>query len=296
MMLIKARTVARLCVVLALGIVFCQAKAARPEIFPDIKRIINVGVLRVALLGKDAPPLIMTNAKGELSGTEPELARDLAQKLGVKVKFNRNAKTYDGVINIVARKEADIAVSYLTGDVQRALYVLFSRPYIRQSGRLFYNRAYYAKLQRDYKIEDLQAINNLPDAAKITVGVEKGSVNAVYIARDFPNVKLKTFPDLAKIMAAVKTGKIFAGMYGSLRTNFYLRRHPALAIYIAVDSKIRVSSDIRIAVRPDAPDLLRWINLYLANNVGMMDHKKIIDRYLGKLSEDSFMGKKRVNE
>lgn len=269
------------CLIIVMLELFSQvSNAAQSQIFPGIKRIIDAGVIRVAMLSKDVSPLIMTDSHGNLSGTEPDLARDLAQKLGIKVKFIRTANTYDGVVDIVARKEADIAVSYLTGSVNRGLYVLFTKPYIQQNARLFYNRAKYAKIQRDFAIYDIQAINKLPIAANIKIGVEKGSVNKFNIERDFPNVQIVSFPNLDKIMAAVKAGNIFAGMHGSLSTNFYLRRHPALAIYIAIDPKIRVSSDIRIAVRPDAPDLLRWINLYLANYIGMMEHNQILDRYL----------------
>ena len=280
MKLMTARVFAGCFTALAFGTLSHPANAVEPQIFPDIKRIIKAGVIRVAMLDKDVPPLIMTGSNGKLSGTEPDLARDLAQKLGVRVKFIRSANTYDEVVNIVARKDADIAVSYLTGGVKRGLYVFFSQPYIQQNARLFYNRAHYAKLQRDYAINDLQAVNSLPNASKIVVGVEKGSVNIVNMERDFPNLRIKTYANLGNIMAAVKAGNIFAGMHGSLQTDFYLRSNPALAIYIAVDSKIRVSSDIRIAVRPDAPDLLHWINLYLANYVGMMDHDKTLNRYL----------------
>lgn len=276
----RLRFIVMLCIAVVLGTAWLPASATEPQIFADIKRIIDAGVIRVAVLGKDAAPLIMTDAYGDLKGTEADLARDLAKKLGVKIKFIRSTDTYDDVVNIVARKQADIAVSYLTGDVQRGLYVLFSQPYIQQYGRLFYNRAQFAKLQRDYAIKDLQDINDLPGASALVVGVETGSVNKINMQRDFPNVKLKAYDTLEQIMAAVKAGEIFAGMHGSLRTNYYLRRNPALAIYIAVDSTIRVSSDIRIAVRPDAPQLLRWVNLYLANYVGTLDHEKIIERYL----------------
>jgi len=278
MMRVSVRFIVPLFIVFALG--FQPAKADDPQVFSDIQRIIKAGVLRVAMLGKDVPPLIMTKADGELSGTEPNLARDLAQRLGVEVEFIRSMDTYDDVVDMVARKEADIAVSYLTGGVQRGLYVLFSQPYIQQSGRLFYNRAQFAKLRRDYDIDDLQAIDNLPAASELVVGVEAGSVNQTILARDFPHVQLKTFGSLDEIMAAVRAGDIFAGLHGSLHTHFFMRRHPATAIYIAIDSNIRLPSDIRIAVRPDAPNLLRWIDLYLANHVGMLDHMEILDRYL----------------
>jgi ABC-type amino acid transport substrate-binding protein len=258
------------------------AAADEPAVFPDIQRILTAGSLRVAMRAEDAPPMIMTARDGTPVGSEPDMARDLARKLGVAVAFIRTAETYDGVVDVVARKEADIAVSYLTGGVQRGQSVYFSRPYIRQSGRLFYNRARFAELRRDYEIEDLQAIDGIPIASELEVGVVRGSVYQTIQERDFPRSRLRTFEGLGEMMAAVRSGKTFAGMHGGLQIDYYLRRNPATAIYVAVDPDIRQSSDIRIAVRPDAPNLLRWVDLYLANHVGMLDDAEIVQRYLDR--------------
>jgi ABC-type amino acid transport substrate-binding protein len=274
--------------IIALGLIlqltppFPRAEADEPGVFPDIQRILDAGILRVAMRSEDAPPMIMTAKDGTPAGSEPDIARDLASKLGVEVAFIRTADTYDGVVDVVARKEADIAVSYLTGGVQRGQYVFFSRPYVRQSGQLFYNRARFAELRRDYEIEDLRAIEDIPVAPELEVGVVRGSVYQTIHERDFPKSRLRTFDSLDAMIAAVRAGKTFAGMHGGLQIDYYLRSNPATAIYVAVDPDIRQSSDIRIAVRPDAPNLLRWVDLYLANHVGMLDDAEIVRRYLDR--------------
>lgn len=58
------------------------------------------------------------------------------------------------------------------------------------------------------------------------------------------------------------------------------RQHPETAIYVAVEPNVRLPSDICIAVRPDAPNLLRWVNVYLADHVGILDKSELIERYL----------------
>jgi hypothetical protein len=98
--------------------------------------------------------------------------------------------------------------------------------------------------------------------------------------RDFPDSLLRRFESLAGMMAAVRSGETFAAMHGGLQIDYFLRRNPATAIYVALDADIRQTSDIRIAVRPDAPNLLRWVNLYLADHVGMLDDAEIVQRYL----------------
>jgi len=267
---------------LGLGLSVRQAAADEPVVFPDIQRIVDAGTIRVAIRALDAAPMIMTDADGAPSGSEPDLARDLAKKLGVKVTFVRTAETYDEVVDLVARKEADIAVSYLSGGVQRARYVYFSRPYIRQSGRLAYNRAHFARLRRDYGIENLRAIEGIPEAALLEVGVIAGSVYETNLERDFPGSRLRRFENLNDMMAALRNGDIFAVMNGGLQLDYYLRSNPATAIYVAVDPDIRQPDEIRIAIRPDAPNLLRWVDLYLANHVGMLEDSEIVQRYLNR--------------
>jgi ABC-type amino acid transport substrate-binding protein len=259
-----------------------RAEADEPAVFPDIQRILDAGILRVAMRSKDAPPMIMTAEDGTPAGSEPDIARDLARKLGVEVAFIRTAETYDGVVDVVAGKEADIAVSYLSGGVQRARYVAFSRPYVRQSGRLVYNRARFAELRRDYGVEDLLAIEDIPVASELEVGVIAGSIYETNLERDFPKSRLRRFDNLDELMAAVRSGEIFAALNGGLQLDYFMRRNPATAIYVAIDPDIRQPDDIRIAVRPDAPYLLRWVDLYLANHVGMLEDEEIVQRYLDR--------------
>jgi ABC-type amino acid transport substrate-binding protein len=270
---------------LALALPLAQVVAKEPAIFPDIQRILDAGVIRVALRAGDAAPMIMTDANGVPAGSEPDLARDLAKKLGVEAVFVRTADTYDGVVDVVARKEADIAVSYLSSGARRARYVFFSHPYIKQSGRLVYNRARFAELKRDHGIETLRAIAEDPVATELLMGVVAGSVYETNLERDFPTSRLRLFESLDAMMAAVRSGETFAAMHGGLQIDYYMRRNPATAIYVAADPDIRQSSDIRIAIRPDAPNLLRWINLYLADHVGMLDDAEIVQRYLDQNRE-----------
>jgi ABC-type amino acid transport substrate-binding protein len=275
----------RLGLILSLVSPIHQAAADEPGVFPDIQRILDAGVLRVAIRARDAAPMIMTDADGGPAGSEPDLARDLAKKLGVAVVFVRTADTYDEVVDVVARKEADIAVSYLSGGIQRARYVFFSRAYVRQSGRLAYNRARFAELRRDYGVEDLRAIEDIPVAPQLRVGVIAGSIYETNLERDFPRSPLRRFESLDEMMAALRSGEIFAALNGGLQLDYFMRRNPATAIYVAIDPDIRQPDDIRIAVRPDAPNLLRWIDLYLANHVGMLEDAEIVQRYLERVQD-----------
>src|SRR4051794_14650803 len=70
---------------------------------PDIQQILNHGTLIVAIYQKDTPPFFMQDKTGKLIGYDVDLARELAHRLGVKLTFNRQATTFDELINLVAK-------------------------------------------------------------------------------------------------------------------------------------------------------------------------------------------------
>ena len=72
--------------------------------------------------------------------------------------------------------------------------------------------------------------------------------------RDFERSFLRKFDGLDEMMAVVRRGEIF-GIHGRLEVGYYMRQNSGTAIYVAVDPDNRKSSDIRVAVRPEASNL-----------------------------------------
>ena len=256
------------------------AIAAPGSNFPDIQRILDNGKLLVAILARDAPPMIMIDRNGVLTGSEVELALGIGEKLGVDVEFIRTAETYDGVVDVVARAEADLGVSFLSSGAQRAKWVLFSRPYVKQNRRVFYNRASFTRLRRDHRIASIGQLAETEAAATLEFGVLADSINEWVLERSAPQFAVKRYDSLPDMVTAVKEGRIFAGLHGELQLEYYMRRNPETAIHVALEPRARHPSDVSIAVRPDAPNLLHWVNVYLANHVGLLDSEEIVERYI----------------
>ena len=248
--------------------------------FPDIQRILDNQKVLVAILATDAPPMIMTDATGKLTGSEVDLALDIGKKLGVAVEFIRTAETFDGVVEVVARKEADLGISLLSSGVQRATRVLFSQPYVTQNRRIFYNRANFTSLRRSLRIDTIGQLARTEAAATLEFGVVADSINESMLEWSMPQFSVKRHGSLPEIITAVKDGRIFAGLHGELQIEYYMRRNPETAIHVAVEPRARHPSDISIAVRPDSPNLLRWVNVYLSNHVGLLDSTEIVERYM----------------
>ncbi|MGC1555428.1 MAG: transporter substrate-binding domain-containing protein, partial [Bradyrhizobium sp.] len=98
------------------------------------------GALRVGLVAKDIPPLLVTGSDGQPAGIEVAVASGLARRLGVELQFVRTAATHDELVAQVATGEVDVAVSSITRTVERAKVVRFSRPYLTQSVAVALNR------------------------------------------------------------------------------------------------------------------------------------------------------------
>jgi ABC-type amino acid transport substrate-binding protein len=113
---------------------------AAPSSFPDIRQVQERGALRVGLVAKDIPPLLITASDGQPAGIEVAMANGLAKRLGVKLQFVRTAANHDELVDQVAAGEVDVAVSSVTRTFERAKVVRFSRPYLTQSVAVALNR------------------------------------------------------------------------------------------------------------------------------------------------------------
>ncbi len=261
-------------------IAWSAAAGAADSPFPDIQRILDKKILVVAILARDAPPMIMSDDDGNPIGHEVDLANDIGDKLGVAVEFVRSAKTYDDVVEVVARGEADVAVSFVSRSVERAKRVYFTRSYVRQSARIIYSRLGWAQLrERHPTLRQITGIDESAAAAEVVFGILKGSVYARTLKVGFPQIKTEEYESFPEIMAAIKERKIFGGYHGEIQIKFFMRQHPAFAIHVGTEPPIRDPSDIAIAVRPDAPNLVRWLDIYLENRIGELDAHAVIERY-----------------
>ncbi len=120
---------------------------------------------------RDAPPMIMTDEKGAPTGFEVDHALGIGKQMGVAVEFVRTAETYESVVDVVAREEADIAVSFLCSGLRRAMKELLSKPYITQNHRGFYHRASFARLRSDFAIETIKQLATTEAAKTLEIGL-----------------------------------------------------------------------------------------------------------------------------
>ena len=240
-------------------VVLGGAVASASETYlPGIQQLIDNNKLVVAI-GPDAPPMIMTDKNGNLRGYEIEIARDIGAELGVQVAFSRTVGT-DELLRAVAEGKADIGISNLGLNVHIARIVSFTKPYLTESSALLVNRVKGIQFNKSCPSQsERRELAQKPGQ----IGVMKGDTEVEVMRRKVPEASLKEFDSLASMMAAVQAGEIVASAQAEAVAKYFLRQNPSASLRLKLclidDRQIRLA----IAVRPDSPHLLRWLNVYL---------------------------------
>jgi ABC-type amino acid transport substrate-binding protein len=234
--------------------------------FPDIRQVQERGALRVGLVAKDIPPLLVTGSDGQPAGIEIAMANGLARRLGVKLQFVRTAATHDELVAQVAAGEVDVAVSSITRTVERAQMVRFSRPYLTQSVAVALNRvrALHEKVGCPDTPADAVALAARPGG----LGVTRGGAYEQALRNQDKKINPVVFDTERELQDALETDRLLAGLGGEIGLRELFARHPAARIKLRLCLVGEHKDQIAIAVRPDAPNLAAWIDVVL-DNVGL---------------------------
>lgn len=239
--------------------------------FEEIKKR---GVLRVAMHQKDHPPFFMVDEKGELIGVDVEIAKEIAKKLGLRLKINRDSQTFDEVVQRVAQGSSDIAISKLSMTLTRAQIVRYTKPYSSLSKSVLLNRVRLLKFGEGTSVE--QIFND----KEAIVGVLSGSSYEAFAKRLFTGAKLYGRSDWTKeIVPKVVSGEV----WGAFRDELEVRRTIFLykdASYHLLAINLKDEQDhIMMVVHKDAAMFQNWLNLYLSYVHKKEDIKDSIQRF-----------------
>jgi polar amino acid transport system substrate-binding protein len=236
---------------------------------PDIARIVNRGELIVAMLGVDSPPFFYTR-NGELVGLEVDLAKAIAKELKVTVRFDRSAQTFNEVVAVVARQEADLGVSKLSRTLARAQSISFTDPYLRLNHAFILNRVKFAELARD---RPLPAVIR---GFKGSIGVIAKSSFADYAIKNFPNAEIREFPSWGDVLKALEKGQIMAAYRDEFEIKRLLKTDPTVSLTLRTVTFKDLEDSLGIAVGIQDPTLLAFVNQFLAESTEKLTIDKVL--------------------
>jgi ABC-type amino acid transport substrate-binding protein len=242
---------------------------------PDIQKIVDRGELIVATIANDIAPFFVTNEGGKLEGLDVEIARGLADNLGVKLRFNRSAKTFNEVVDLVTKNEADLAISKLSQTFQRAKIISFSNPYLTMRHGLLLNRLQLKKAAQNKDIVDF-----LKDFEG-RMGVINGSSYEGFAKQKFPKATIVRYSSWEDLIEGAIRGDILAAYRDELEVKKILINQPNAALNFQTVALTDSQDPIAIALPWSSYHLLEFVNLYLT----MTDKSYTVGQLLADYSD-----------
>ena len=237
---------------------------------PDIARIVNRGELVVAMLKVDNPPFFYTDKKGQWIGLDVSLAAALAKAIGVKLRINQEADSFNAVVDLLAAGKADLAISKLSRTLARSQTIAFSNPYLTLNHALVLNRVKFAQLAQE---------RSLPEVIRSfdgSMGVIAKSSFANYAHVSFPKAKLYEYASWADLQLAVSKGEVVSAYRDEFEVKRLLKTDPSLSLVLRTVTLKDLEDTLGIGMAISDTTLLAYVNLFLAQRSDKLDIDKVL--------------------
>ena len=215
-----------------------------------LNQILKRGELRVGL-EPGYVPFEMRTKKGDLVGFDVELAKQMADAMGVKLKLV--AVDWSGILPALLAEQFDIVMSGMTITPERNLWVNFSDSYMTAGQTILMQGALNGVIK---SFKDL----NKP---QYTIVTKPGTTALKAIKEHMPKAKIQLMESEAGAVNEVVAGRVDAFVYDL----------PFNAIYFARNKKKLAFLDqpftherLGWAIRKGDPDFLNWLNHFLAQS------------------------------
>lgn len=240
---------------LALGVVTAgqaQAQDTRQAVAGDsvIEQIKQRGSLIVGL--STFIPWAMLDKNGELIGFEIDVARKLAEDMGVEVEFVPTA--WDGIIPALISGTFDVIISGMSVTPQRNLTVNFTEPYAYSGLRVVVSRDQEGKITR---LEDM-------NKADFRIAVRRGATPVTFAQEALPKARLLQFDDDGAAIQEVLNGNADAVIASEPAPSGYAAEYPD-KVFIPFDDLFSMTAEA-FALRKGDPDALNFFDNWIAVN------------------------------
>lgn len=227
------------------------------SLLPGIEKIIKRGTLRVAMVNIDVDGFCETQEDGSLTGIDAQLAKDIANSMGVSLTINRESDSWDKLTELLANDEVDLVISTYSLTTTRATSVKISNPYLTSRFGVMVNKQELVKNKIEKNPIDYMQNN------EIKIAAIRGSSHVNLASEFFPKAKIVEMDSYKDMYTAVRNGDVFGYICGELRFLCDYNEDAELSLY----TKVFVFSDALekycVGVSPDNTDLLNFVNAYI---------------------------------
>jgi polar amino acid transport system substrate-binding protein len=212
-----------------------------------IEQVVRRGELRVGM--STFVPWAMTDKAGNLIGFEIDVARRLAQDLGVKVEFVPTK--WAGIIPALLTGKFDAIIGGMGILPQRNLKVNFSIPYDHSGVGIVAHKQLAAGFSR---LEDF-------NRSDVVVTARLGSTSAAAANKYFPKAQKRFFDDESQVIQELLNGKVHALLGGAPLPTYQALKYPD-KLFLPIKGTI-TREPIGFAVRKGDCDTLNFLDSWI---------------------------------
>jgi len=216
------------------------------------------------IVGTEAtfPPFEYYNENNEIVGFDIDIAKKIADALGVKLKIVDTA--FDGLIPSLLTKKLDVVIAGMTITKERAKVVSFSDPYFIAGQVIVIKKG-------NPPIKDLNGLKGK------VVAVQLGTTGDLVVS-DLKGLKeIRRFTKFTDAFLELKNGRVDAVVLDSAVAKAYVLSNPDLEI----TSDVLSSEQYGIAVRKEDKDLLQFVNKVL-EDMRKSPYDLLIEKWFSK--------------
>lgn len=214
-----------------------------------IEKIQKQGVMRVGMT--TFKPWAMKDKQGNLIGFEIDVAKKLAQDMGVKVEFVQTA--WAGIIPALLTGKFDIIIGGMGITPERNLKVNFTMPY-EYSGMSIV--AHKKKAKGFSTLEDF----NKPE---VTIAVMMGTTAEQAARKYMPKAQFKLFEKEVQSLQELNLGRVHAVVSSAPMPAFQALEHPD-KLFVPLKENF-TKEPIGFALRKGDHDALNFFNNWILN-------------------------------
>lgn len=227
-----------------------------------LNHVLESGELRVGMTG-DQPPFSMTANDGSMFGLDVDMARGLADQIGVKAKLIK--MNFKDLIPALERGELDMVISGVTMTIDRNKRVAFIGPYLISGNTVVTKSKEYAKAKN---LSDI-------DVAGVKITVMQGTTSEEFVNANITNATILRSPTNKTALKLIMDGKadIMVAGYPTIAVALLDNRTDGL---LTIEKPMDYEP-IGIAVAPSDPLLLNLVRNYLngLERTGILDMLKV---------------------
>jgi polar amino acid transport system substrate-binding protein len=223
--------------------------------------ILSKGVVRIIVFA-DVPPFGSLNASRELEGFDIDLAKMVAQSLGVKLELVQ--ATAANRIPYLLTDRADMNVAAMSVTSERARQIMYSAPYADTSLAVFGPKSANVK--------------SAADLARLKISVAKGTTEDITLTAAAPNANIMRTEDNALAVQAYLSGQSDLLAANSVVVVELAKKSPGKEF----DFKFALRrAPAHVTVRMGEHNLLRWLDTFIFQSTLNGELDKLHVKWLG---------------